>query len=1364
LAGITPVIALVAQATPAAAQQPGLTTTLNIGTGATTTFAGSGSNANVDGTGTAASFKALGGIAVVGGAAYVNTDSYIRKIDVTTAQVTTLAGNPNLGGCTDGSSGTQSSFNSSATSLDTDGTYLFTATNCAGGRVRKTAVATGATSTITSLSNASYLTYGPDGFLYVTEGGSSPSVFRVDPTSGATTTFATLPSDVAGAFAITSDASALWVVATTTGSTQRLYKLTLPGAVVSLFASGSDFSLSGFTSAGDYLYGAAGNANANVIRQYTKATGAWSNVSGAGTASQTTTPGVADGTSTDAWFQGVGGLVSDGTNLWVSDAGNFRFRRVVRASALASSQPPGQNANLLLNPAAVSTVAGSGTNANTDGTGTAASFRGMGGVAVSGNFAYVSSEYFIRKVDLTTSQVSTLAGVLFPSWACTDSPAATSATFNSGANALATDGYYLYGTTSCAGGSLRRTSMATGATSTIMAVSLPGGVALGPDGYLYVTSGRAVLKVDRVNGTSSTFATLPSDVNSAVGIVADNTALWVGASASSNRIYKVALADASVALLSSNNPSASALASAGNYLYAASATGAALVRYAKSDGTSATVAGQANPGYQDGAGIDAWFSAINGLVSDGTNLFISDQYRLRRAVAVKQAGTAGGPTRPNESLGASNPSEPHQCDCQRAMADPINTATGNFYEGYTDLTIPGRGIPLGFEHTYNSLASGQNGPLGYGWAHTYNMSLVTDAYAGAGSYDVIQENGSQVTFSPNGAGGYTAAPRVLAALVHNGDGTFTFTRRARDRFVFDATGKLTKEIDLNGYVTTLAYNGSGQLSTITDAANRALTLTYTGTHLTQINDPVSRSVSFGYNDTGGNLTDVTDVGGGNTHFTYDANHLLLTVRDPNTNTVTTNSYDSARRVLTQTDALSRQTTLAYSSTATTVTDPKGNVTVQNYADGELTSMTKGSGSPQAATWTYTYDQNTLGLATVSDALNHATGYTYDAAGNLLTRTDALNHVTTNTYDTSQSNTHNNVLTAQDPKGVTTTYTYDANNVNRLSTSAPLVGSTPAVSQKTTFHYDDASHPGDVTSLTDPNAKTTTFTYDANGDRTSVTDPLGNKAVTCDDVVGRKTATIAPKGTASGVTCASASPAAFTTYYTTNAFGDVLNTTDPLGHQVVRTYDADRNVRTLRDPNGNQTSYAYDAANELTTTTRPDTTTLTNDYWPDGTLKHQYDAKNNATGYAYDAVGRLTSVTDPLNRTTTYGYDGAGNRTSITDSANQTTTLAYDAVNRVTAMSYSDGHTPNVSAITYDADDQRTAMTDGTGPSTWNWDSLHRLTSSSNGAGQSVAYAYDLKGQLTSVVYPGTTPGGLPRSGTGLVHRTPRASPTTQTRI
>jgi YD repeat-containing protein len=285
---------------------------------------------------------------------------------------------------------------------------------------------------------------------------------------------------------------------------------------------------------------------------------------------------------------------------------------------------------------------------------------------------------------------------------------------------------------------------------------------------------------------------------------------------------------------------------------------------------------------------------------------------------------------------------------------PVNCDTGDFWHTFDDFSIPGRGVPLHLSRTYDSLNAGQNGPLGFGWTDSYSMSLTTDA---TGVITVGEEGGTSVSFAPLASGGYEPPSNVLASLVENTGviATYTFTRnKDQIHYTFAAPslsvpGHLLYETDRNAvYTTTLGYTGSN-LTTITDTAGRALTLTYTGSHITGITDPAGRSVSFGYAASTGDLTTTTDVAGGVTQFTYDGSHHLLTMTDPRGNTVT-NQYDGTGRVIQQTDPANRMTTYSYLGTTgisqtTTITDARGYVTLQQYQDGQLITMTKGLGTP-----------------------------------------------------------------------------------------------------------------------------------------------------------------------------------------------------------------------------------------------------------------------------------------------------------------------------------------------------------------------------------------------------------------------------------
>lgn len=669
-----------------------------------------------------------------------------------------------------------------------------------------------------------------------------------------------------------------------------------------------------------------------------------------------------------------------------------------------------------------------------------------------------------------------------------------------------------------------------------------------------------------------------------------------------------------------------------------------------------------------------------------------------------------------ETVGGGNPAS-HTNQCNRT-SHPVNCATGEFWHTFADLSVPGRGPALNLTRTYSSLRAATDSPFGFGWSSAYTMSLAVDSASGA--VQVTQENGATTVFSPSG-GGYAAPPRVYATLQKNADGTWTFIRHQRQRFAFDANGRLTGISDLNGYTTALSYNASGQLSSISDPVGRTLTLAYGANNkIAKVTDPAGRSTSYGYDD-GGNLTSVTDVAGGTWAFAYDTAHLTTTMTDPRGGKVK-NIYDATGRVTSQTDPADRTTTFNYTDSGTTITDPKGNTIVEDYTQGQLVQLTKGAGTSSEATWRYSYDPATLGMTKLTDPNGHVTTYAYDGDSyNPTSSTDPLGRTTTITY-----NRFEEPLTITDPAGTTSTYDYDSAG-NLQSTSQPVSGA--GATQRTEFGYGDPTHPGDITALTDPNGKSWQFAYDGNGDLTATTDPLGNKTSYGYDSIGRRTSMVSARGNASG-----GDPAKHTATYAYDAFGNLTKITDPLGHATSMAYDPNRNRSSLSDPNGHLTSYSYDADNELTKVARADGTTLTFAYDANGNQTTQTDGAGNTTSYGYDPLDRLISSSDPLHRTTHYDYDGAGNRTSLTDPSGRTTNFGYDEANQLTETTYSDGKTPNVN-YGYDTNGQRISMADGTGTTTYTYDSLHRLIKSTNGAGASVAYDYDLAGRVTALTYP-----------------------------
>ena len=100
-----------------------------------------------------------------------------------------------------------------------------------------------------------------------------------------------------------------------------------------------------------------------------------------------------DGTGTSAKFKSPIGITTDGLNLYVTDKGNHRIRKVEISSGI------------------VTTLAGSSIG-STDGTGTSAKFYDPYGITTDGSNLYVADyrNHAIRKIVISTGDVSTLAG------------------------------------------------------------------------------------------------------------------------------------------------------------------------------------------------------------------------------------------------------------------------------------------------------------------------------------------------------------------------------------------------------------------------------------------------------------------------------------------------------------------------------------------------------------------------------------------------------------------------------------------------------------------------------------------------------------------------------------------------------------------------------------------------------------------------------------------------------------------------------------------------------------------------------------------------------------------------------------------
>lgn len=259
----------------------------------------------------------------------------------------------------------------------------------------------------------------------------------------------------------------------------------------------------------------------------------------------------------------------------------------------------------------------------------------------------------------------------------------------------------------------------------------------------------------------------------------------------------------------------------------------------------------------------------------------------------------------------SPPAGPYQTclACMLAAAgQPISLATGNTYIEQTDLRIPGLGGGLALARTWNSvwpasLSPFQIGIFGANWRSTYEERIVM----GLDNYPkYVRSDGSTWSFGL-GSGWVVVAPANVTATLNTDTSqhpyyVLTFQNGEQRRFD-KTTGNLIAIIDRNGNTTTIGYDTSGRLSTVTDAASRQLTFNYGASSnlVSSVTSSVGISLLYAY-DGQGRMTQVTKPDASTLNFTYDTQSRITAVKDANSKILESHTYDGQSRGLTSSRA------------------------------------------------------------------------------------------------------------------------------------------------------------------------------------------------------------------------------------------------------------------------------------------------------------------------------------------------------------------------------------------------------------------------------------------------------------------------------
>jgi YD repeat-containing protein len=630
-----------------------------------------------------------------------------------------------------------------------------------------------------------------------------------------------------------------------------------------------------------------------------------------------------------------------------------------------------------------------------------------------------------------------------------------------------------------------------------------------------------------------------------------------------------------------------------------------------------------------------------------------------------------------------------------SAAGLVNVVHGNLIYSRQDILIPGRGLPLEIQFTYNS-GSFFDGRYGYGWQLNYDLRYITNNVND--NVIVVREDDRTDIFVKQSDGSFRSTYGVRDTLEEYEPDRYVLTDGLGVSYWFESPDHhyVTRIEDLNGNSLIFGYNPQRALTTVTDAAGRQLTLTYSDDKLAAITDPQGRVFQYAY-DGNGNLVQVTDPGGYITQYAYEGEcHDLVSITDAsgNTHTITYNgdyqvaTLDSCcETVAFDYDLLGRQTTM---------TDGNGFATTYRYDHKKrVIAVEDALGNTMTRTWDSDYN-----LTGVTDANGNAYAFAYDGRGNVVAETDPLGNSTTYTWHPS----FDRLTTITDPAGRTTTYEYDGQG-NLIRQIDPLGG-------ETLYSYDGT---GLLTELIDARAHSTHFEYDGYGNLTRRIDALGGDTQYGYDVLGN----LLSRTDANG----------YTTAYSYDSLNRLLTVTDTLSCVTTYSYDPVGNRISETDANGHTTLYAYDGANRLVNVTDALGYVSTYAYDAAGNIVAESDANGNTTLYAYDGANRLVDVTDALGYVSTYSYDPVGNRISETDAEGNTTTYSYDPLNRLVGVTDALGY---VTTYSYDPVGNRIGETDALGNTTsYSYDDLDRLMVLTNPLGYSTTYSYDSVGNRIS---------------------------------
>jgi len=723
------------------------------------------------------------------------------------------------------------------------------------------------------------------------------------------------------------------------------------------------------------------------------------------------------------------------------------------------------------------------------------------------------------------------------------------------------------------------------------------------------------------------------------------------------------------------------------------------------------------------------------------------------------------------------------------VKNPVNVATGNKYEEALDLSVTTSGIPLELRRAYNSQVA-DDGPLGYGWTHNYDLSVQVIETTPNKRVIVWDEDGRALYFTQirqtitdeTPFTGESGVKDRLKQVISTGE---YFLRRKEGNltYKFGSDGKLVQISDANGNTLNLTYTG-GLLTQVSNNFGKSLSIQYNGENrISSITDPSNKSVIYEY--TSGDLTKVTYPDTNFIRYVY-SNHSMTDKYDTNNNLIGHWGFTNGR-VTTYYSHLKdsvpqERIDLSYEFLKTTVTSSVGVTTYTTDIIDGINVVTEIDGCSTCGSvhkkFDYTLRLDLADVTSVDGGSEYTTRYVYDnptipweRVGEVVQKTEALNwpeqRITNYSYThrtddpfllTQSTETIKSVVDTQQNKVITLTYDTTGNILSRQEVGYVLINGTPTqktyttsyqynsfgqltqvngprtdVSDITTLEYypntpDQGNNRAQLKAIVNALSQRTEFSqYDANGNVGKIKDPNNVETqYTYDERNRIKTVT-------------NLSTTAQTQYFY-DARGNLSYVILPEANRIDFTYNLANKLTEIKDSLNNKIQYQYDVeGNRIREETKD----------PQGTLKRYLD-------FTYDAYNHLKRIINPDTNYTEYSYDGRGNRTAAKDPKNYTTTFTYDPLSRIKQMTQP--LQPSIVTLYgYDTQDNQTSVTDpktnitqyynddfgrknqttspDTGTTKYQYDEAGNLIQKVDAKGTIINYTHDALNRLTAIQFP-----------------------------